>query len=122
VLTEGGSVTPGGSLQSRVTFVAYEPELVRLHAEVDGAGYLVLGDAYYPGWEAFVDGEPTPILRANLYFRAVVLELGTHDVVFVFSPRSVRSGLTVGAAAWFLWIAVLVTGFVSTRRCGGTRV
>jgi len=36
----------------------------------DGRGFLCVADACAPGWHATVDGQPTPILPANLAFRA----------------------------------------------------
>lgn len=45
---------------------------------------LTFLDSYYPGWLAFVDGEPVPILRADENFKAIVLQPGTHRVYFAF--------------------------------------
>lgn len=45
---------------------------------------LTFLDSYYPGWLAFVDGKPAPILRADEQFKAIVLEPGTHRVYFAF--------------------------------------
>ncbi len=49
--------------------VEYRDERVSLQADTEG-GYLVLADAYYPGWRAYVDGEETPVLRGDYLFRA----------------------------------------------------
>jgi hypothetical protein len=59
------------------------------------AGYLVLSDSYFPGWEATVDGKPARILLANYLVRAVALELGAHQVVFRYRPCSWRVGKTI---------------------------
>ncbi|MGH2522503.1 MAG: hypothetical protein ACRDH2_08365, partial [Anaerolineales bacterium] len=72
----------GPAKRSFVAITHYAPELVRLTA--NGPGYLVLSDAYYPGWVATVDGAPVPILRADLMFRAVQLPEGSHTVEFRF--------------------------------------
>lgn len=50
------------------------------------AGYLVLNDVWHPWWQATVDGRPTPVLRANVMFRAVAVPAGRHRVAFRFSP------------------------------------
>jgi hypothetical protein len=56
-------------------------------------GYLVLADAWSPGWVAEVDGERVPLLPANLAFRAVALAEGEHDIELRYVPWSVTLGL-----------------------------
>lgn len=65
---------------------------VSLSADLAANGWLILTDTHYPGWQAYVDGVETPILRANVNFRAVPLRGGTHRVIFRFRPGSVRAG------------------------------
>ncbi|MDH7485792.1 MAG: YfhO family protein [Anaerolineae bacterium] len=84
----------------------YEPERVVVRAALAEPGYLVLSDTYYPGWQAWVDGQPAAILRANLLFRAVALEAGEHVVEFRYRPASLRWGVGISLAA----LAVLLAG------------
>jgi Bacterial membrane protein YfhO len=65
----------------------------RVEVEVDSAqpGVLVLHDAYYPGWVVEVDGQPAPMLRANVLFRAVEVSEGRHRVVFRYTPFSLAN-------------------------------
>jgi len=56
---------------------------------------LVLSDAYFPGWKAFVDGEEKPALPTNYAFRGVVVPSGKHDVIMSYQPVSFRIGLWV---------------------------
>ncbi len=84
----------------------YTPELIRLTA--DGPGFLVLTDAFYPGWVATVDGSPAPILRADILFRAVELSAGTHTVEFHFGPVSVKVGLWISGITWAVVLISLV--------------
>jgi len=88
------------------TITHYAPEYVRITAQ--GPGYLLLTDAHYPGWQATMDGAPTPILRANLMFRAVALPPGEHVVEFRFAPPSVTIGLWVSGITWGLVVAGLI--------------
>jgi len=88
---------------SRVTVQAYQAEQVVLRVETDRPGFLVLADAYYPGWEARVDGIPAPILPTNLLFRGVQVPPGEHRVVFTYRPRSWRLGLALSGLGWTLW-------------------
>ena len=72
---------------------------VTVQAETAEAAVLVLTDTDYPGWQAWVDGRPARIYRANYAFRAVVLSPGRHEVVFRFQPRSLRIGAGVSLVA-----------------------
>lgn len=102
ILAEGDELSAGGGW-SAVEIVAYRPEQVLLNLSLDAPGYLVLTDAWYPGWVAEVDGQAVPILRADLYFRAVELAAGEHRVTFRYRPGSVRLGLGVSLASWLAW-------------------
>lgn len=98
------------SSDEQVTVEAYDPEQIVLRARVAAPGALVLADTFYPGWQATVDGESVPILRANLMFRAVLLGPGVHRVVFSYVPRAWRLGLAISLTA----LAVLLLTFVAT--------
>ncbi len=73
----------------------YAPERIEIEVSAAAPGYLVLSDAWYPGWEARVDGTPVPVRRANLLFRAVAVDTGVHVVEFTFRPRSLFIGLGI---------------------------
>ena len=97
---------PGESLN----IASYEPERVVLHADVKSPAFLVLADAAFPGWEATVDGAPATVLQANLMFRAVALEPGSHEIVFAYRPTSWRWGLIISVGM----LGVLALLFLST--------
>jgi uncharacterized membrane protein YfhO len=80
----------------------YDSQQVVVSVQAPTAGYLVLTDAWYPGWQVRVDGQEAPLLRADLIFRAVYLEAGEHTVEFTYAPASFRTGLVVSAVALVL--------------------
>ncbi len=90
---------------------------VSLRVEAPGPALLVLSDTYYPGWQAFVDGVPVPLLRANYAFRAVALSGGAHEVVFRYAPASFAWG---GRISLISLIAVLGLAVLNWRRARGT--
>ncbi|MGH2390192.1 MAG: YfhO family protein, partial [Chloroflexota bacterium] len=71
-------------------------------------GYLVLNDAYYPGWQAWLDGKPAPIRRADYLMRAVQVPAGTHRLVFTYAPVSYLAGLVISALSVLAIVAVLL--------------
>jgi len=56
----------------------------------------------YPGWKAWVDRQPTPVLTADYTLRSIYLASGQHQVEFRFEPDWLHP-LQIGL---MLWIAV----------------
>jgi hypothetical protein len=73
------------------------PNEVIAESESSRAGLLVLTDSYYPGWNAYIDNRPAPIVRVNYLFRGVEVPAGRHTVTFKFEPISVAAGLAIFA-------------------------
>lgn len=70
-----------------VNFVKDSPLHIVLQVETPQNAILFLSDNYYPGWEAFVNGNKVPIIRADYTFRAVEVPAGVSRVEFKYSPN-----------------------------------
>jgi uncharacterized membrane protein YfhO len=79
--------------------VAESPNQLVIRTEAGSSGWLVLADTWYPGWKAWVDGESTPIMRANGVFRAVRLPAGIHLVRIRYRPVAFLIGLLVSGVS-----------------------
>ena len=66
----------------------YLPDKVIIRIINESEGILLLNDAFYPGWIAFVNGKAEKIERANLMFRGVKIPKGENIVKFIFFPLS----------------------------------
>ncbi len=95
--------------QASAAIVSYENEAVEMRTSSAQDAILILTDSYLPGWVARVDGQESPILRADYLFRAVEVPAGAHTVTFSFEPRS----LALGAVLTFLGalLVVVVIGY-----------
>jgi Bacterial membrane protein YfhO len=108
-----------GVVDASARIVEYSPHRVRVAASTRDDALLVLTDTYYPGWQAFVDGQPQPLVRGDLLFRVVPVPAGEHTVELRFEPTSVRIGLLVSLLAVLVAVtALLVAG--ATRFAGRT--
>jgi uncharacterized membrane protein YfhO len=87
----------------RVRF--HERGRVGVAVETATSAILVVGDAIYPGWRARIDGVEVPLMRANMLFMAVLVPVGSHEVVFSYEP----SAFSLGAAVSIASLAALVT-------------
>jgi hypothetical protein len=86
-----------------------EPEYQSIRTRGEQPVVLVFTDAFYPGWEATLDGEPARLLRANTAFRAVAVPPGEHRVEMRYRPPAFFAGillsgavLAAGAVLWGL--------------------
>jgi hypothetical protein len=68
---------------------------------------LVLNEASYPGWSAWVDGQPAQVVRTNYAFLSVPMATGTHRVKIKMVSGSFRLGAALSAAG-LLIMALLV--------------
>src|SRR5262249_36860184 len=55
-------------------------EQLKIRCHADNPGYLIVSDAYFPGWYASVNGAPTPIVRANAIMRGVAIPAGDSTI------------------------------------------
>ncbi len=113
------NLVPGG--HSSTSIVDYEANRVVINAELEQPGILVLTDVYYPGWEASVDGMTTKIYRVDGVFRGVLLEKGSHTVVFRYFPRSFAAGLYIAGSALVVCIGLFILSWWSPRRRDETK-
>jgi hypothetical protein len=103
--------TPGRAAllrPGRARIESYESQEVAVHVTTPQESFLVLSDAFYPGWRAYIDGVEQPILRGNLMFRVVQVPEGQHDVVFRFEPTSVLLGLRISLVAVAVALGLLI--------------
>jgi hypothetical protein len=75
--------------------------------------FLVLGDFYYPGWTATVNGQPTPIYQTNYIQRGLVIPPGQNFVTFTFRPSTFYAGAGVSGSSLLL---CLIAAVVAQRR------
>lgn len=89
-----------------------DPETVIVEISTDQRGYVVLTDAWYPGWQVTVDGRDSKLYRANYLFRAVGVDAGVSTIAFRYRPESFYWGARVSgvfalaillASAW-IWL------------------
>ncbi len=79
------------------------PNHVTLDVSAPASGWLVVNEAWFPGWVAEVGGASVAPIRANVMFQAVPIGPGAQRVTLAFRP----TGFLVGAAlAVAIWLAL----------------
>ncbi len=83
---------------------------VSISVNMAKAGFLVLCDRFYPGWQVQIDGLPGTICRANGFMRAVYLRPGAHLVQYQYRPRSLLLGFYLALTALIINIVIAFWG------------
>jgi len=93
-----------------------ENEQILLAATAPRNALLVLGEKYYKGWTAHVDGKKTDIVPVDRFLRGVYLPAGEHTVEFTFDPLPFKIGKYLTLASFALFAAMLVREWQLRRR------
>lgn len=99
-----------------------DPEWIEFETSDAQAGWVVVADAFFPGWEATVDGAASRVLRANHGLRAVAVPEGRSRVVMRYRPMTFRFGLFAAGTAVLVLSALCLFGHRRSRgptSCGG---
>jgi O-antigen/teichoic acid export membrane protein len=101
---------------ARVEVNRYSAQEISLTTEASARGYLVVMDAFDSGWIAQIDGQETPVLRANHAFRAVSVPSGQHEIRMLYRPLSFRVGLLLSAIGGLVVGGLALFAFRPRRR------
>jgi hypothetical protein len=97
--TEGD---PSGTESIKVD--SYGSASLDLSIESRGSSFLVLSETNYPGWQAWLDGSPTPIYATDIAFRGVLIPTGAHRLRMQFHPAVLPVSLGISLATAILLV------------------
>ncbi len=97
---------PDGERDVRVESIA--DGRIRIAVTSTHGGFLVLSEAFYPGWQARIGDAPLqPVLRTNLALQGIAVPPGAQRVTFEFSSATRRAG-AVASALGLLLVAAFI--------------
>lgn len=117
-----GRTFPGITNETKLEyrFIEYGMSSFRLSTSTSQDTLLVLSEIYYPKWKARIDGGQTDILRANYFYRAIVLPEGNHEVEFYYDGGDVYRSLFYFLFAFSVCLVVFVVGSRKKGASGGS--
>ena len=102
-LTTSGLVD-GAAGAGTVKIMEDAPERMVLDIQAEAPGYVIVRDAWYPGWSAKVDNDYALISPIDKLFRAIPVLPGKHHIVMTYEPQSVYYGAILTAAGIACWL------------------
>jgi hypothetical protein len=86
---------PNGTGDINFVSERYRPDHLVYNTNTSSDQLAVFSEIWYgpdKGWNAYIDGEQVPYLRANYLLRALRIPAGEHQVEFIFEPSSYSNG------------------------------
>jgi hypothetical protein len=106
---------PADGQLGEVSIYARTPESITLDVRTPVDGLLVVSEIYYPGWQAYLDGEPVDILPVDYILRGVVVPAGQHRVEMVFRPLSFMAGAAISVLTLLALMGMGVSSWLRRR-------
>lgn len=89
---------------------------ISLATSAPSPALLVVRDAWFPGWEATVDGQETPIHLVDGVFMGIPVPAGDHAVELRYETPGFRLGALISGLAWLGVLGVLLLGRLRRQR------
>ncbi|MBF0590122.1 MAG: hypothetical protein HQL53_13450, partial [Magnetococcales bacterium] len=102
---------PGQPNRIRVASFSYTHLALDLKINNPHPMWLLYRDGYHPDWRATANGQPIPVIQADIGFKAVLVEPGSSHIRFELDRGLMGhlgtliliSGMSMGVA-WILWM------------------
>jgi len=99
------------------------PNEIQLEVASNKPALLFIGQTYYPGWQAKVNGRAERVLRANYLFQAILVPEGHSDVTLKFTaPPSLKLGAFLSIIGVIVVLMALIPRFFCHSRESGNPV
>jgi hypothetical protein len=103
-----GGISVTQRTAARVLATEFANQRISIQTEAPAASLVVISQAYYPAWKAYVDGRPARIWRANYAFQAVEVPAGSHHVQLLYEDKRLLMGAALSSlgvlACLGLWL------------------
>jgi len=94
---------------ARIALVNYAPNDLKYSFSSKTDQVVVFSEIYYDkGWNAYINGNKVPYVRANYLLRAMPLKAGNYEIEYKFEPTSYSLGNTIALISSLLLVLSLL--------------
>lgn len=93
-------VTVSNQTDARILASKFGDQTMDVDVQAAAPSLVVIAQTYYHDWRVKIDGQPAPLLRANVAFQAVQVPAGRHQLHFFYQDRAFEIGATASIIAW----------------------
>ena len=109
------------SILPEITMTEYQPNKLTYNFSSVSTGsteanYLVVFSEIWTekGWKMTIDGQESPLLRANYLLRCALIPSGEHQIVMEYAPKAWKMGNTVAFVSSLVMLLGLIAAVVFT--------
>lgn len=104
-----------------IRLTSYKPNHLTYEFSANADQMAVFSEIFYDkGWNAYINGEKAPYVRANYLLRAMPLKAGNYSIEFRFEPKSYTIGNTIALISSLVLIgAILLYFFLANKKNKG---
>ncbi|MBI3251432.1 MAG: hypothetical protein HYZ62_00805, partial [Candidatus Andersenbacteria bacterium] len=108
-----GLLDANTNIENEISYKPSAPGRIQTTVEAIHDSQLVIRDAWYPGWIAYLDSRPVPIDRIGPHniFRAIIVPSGQHTIELRYEPKLLYVGIAVTIIAVLGGCAVVALGY-----------
>ncbi len=96
-LSAEGKVTVSNVSSTKIVSQQFKAQQVHLIVKASAPALVVVAQAFYHDWHAYVDGKHVPLLRANHAFQAIEVPAGQHEITLRYEDWMFRLGVIISA-------------------------
>ncbi len=93
------AITTTNTTSAKIISQKFSAERIELTVDSPQASMLVIAQTFHHPWHAYVDGQRTPIWRANYAFQALEVPAGAKRVDVIYEDARFRGGMAITVVA-----------------------
>lgn len=97
---------------NQITIIERQPTKIKLKADFETDGIMVLAQTFYHGWSAKIDVKDTKIFPANINSNAIIVPAGKHQIEFNYRPNYLYTWGPISLVS----IIILLTAMLKYRK------
>ena len=100
-----------------IVLSSYKANVMTYKTESQTEQLAVFSEIYYKdGWNAYLDGEKIPYMRANYVLRAALIPAGSHELLFKFEPEVIQTGNMISLVSYGLLLLIPLGWYFKERK------
>jgi len=96
------------STESNIEIVKDEDNYISFNTQNDQTKLVFISNSFYPGWQAYIDGQETKIYQTNYAFQSILAPAGEHQIILRYTPTYFKLCLILASVSAIILLGILI--------------